>query len=154
MDMVKDWTNDQTSISSALPPPTPPVLLGSHLWFDPLNRTLWRKRKHILLTPREAQILILLLQAPGRYLTASLLADWLSTSKGKPVYEHSIEQTISGLRRKLGESGKPHLYCRQAHHLRGRSHSRHTGNQAQHRQPWHLRMKFTAISMIGGARAA
>ncbi|HEU5228592.1 MAG TPA: winged helix-turn-helix domain-containing protein [Ktedonobacteraceae bacterium] len=106
MDMVKDWTGDLTSISSALPQSTPPLPLGPNLWFDPSNRILWRKRKRILLTPRETQMLILLLRAPGCYLTAGLLADWLSPPKGKPVYEHSIEQTISGLRRKFGESGK------------------------------------------------
>ncbi len=51
-------------------------------------------------------MLTLLLHAKGCYLTATLLADWLSLPNGKPVYEHSIEQTISGLRRKLGERGK------------------------------------------------
>lgn len=106
MDMMKDWTSDLASMSSALPHPIPLVLLRPNLCFDPLNRTIWHKRKPILLTPREAQTLILLLQAPGRYISATLLADWLSFPKGKPVYEHSIEQTISGLRRKLGENGK------------------------------------------------
>jgi DNA-binding winged helix-turn-helix (wHTH) protein len=106
MDTIGDWTSDPPSISSVLPHPTPSVLLGPYLWFDPPNRTLWRKRKRTLLTPRETQVLILLLQAPGCYLSSRLLADWLSPPKGKPVFEHSIEQTISGLRHKLGESGK------------------------------------------------
>jgi DNA-binding response OmpR family regulator len=74
--------------------------------FDPHGRTLWRKNKRILLTPREAQTLTLLLQAPGCYITTTLLADWLSPPQGEPVYEHSVEQTICGLRKKLGESGK------------------------------------------------
>ncbi len=106
MDIIKDWTSDLTSISSVLPHSTPLVLLRPNLWFDPLNRILWRKRKRISLTPRETRTLTLLLQAQGHYISTTLLADWLSSQKGKPVYEHSVEQTISGLRRKLGESGK------------------------------------------------
>jgi DNA-binding response OmpR family regulator len=106
MDMAKDWTSSLINVSSVLPHSTPLVPLRPNLWFDPNSRSLRRNRKHIVLTPREAQILIVLLQAPGRYIAAALLADWLSPPKGGPVYEHSIEQTICGLRRKLGESGR------------------------------------------------
>lgn len=107
MEAAKDRiTTTFTKAMSVFPRPTPFILLRPNLWFDPHSRSLWRKNKRILLTPRGAQTLTLLLQALGYYITAGLLADWLSPPQGEPVYEHSVEQTICGLRKKLGESSK------------------------------------------------
>jgi hypothetical protein len=42
---------------------------------------------------------------PGRFHTASTLARLLKRRQAFPITAHSIEQTICGLRKKLGESG-------------------------------------------------
>lgn len=59
------------------------------------------------LTAREIALLTFLVEAPARYHSSSLLATKISTPGSLyPVSEHSVEQTISSLRRKLGEDGK------------------------------------------------
>lgn len=63
------------------------------------------------LSAREAAVLGELLRASGHYLSASDLAHRLThPGAAYPVDEHSVEQTICGLRRKLGESARhPHI---------------------------------------------
>ena len=67
------------------------------------------------LTAREVELLILFVKSPHRYHHTSDLAKKVArTEINYAISEHSIEQTISGLRRKLGEDGKKprFLVCR------------------------------------------
>ena len=91
---------------AALLPPARSIFLGFDLWFDPVTATILHQNNPILLTAREAAILRILLKAPGAWHTASDLARKLKKRSTTPVEAHSIEQTICGLRKKLGESGK------------------------------------------------
>ena len=73
------------------------------------------REAEFLLTAREVELLMLLVQAPHRYHTPRELAKKVAgTDMHYTVSEHSIEQTISGPRRKLGEDGKKprFLVCR------------------------------------------
>ena len=73
------------------------------------------RETEFLLTAREVDLLILLIKAPHRYHKASELAKKIAkTDINYAISEHSIEQTICGLRRKLGEDGKEprFLICR------------------------------------------
>ncbi len=81
--------------------------LGPNLWFDVATCSILRKNKRIPLTKREHALLTLLVEAPHRIHCTSSLADQLTHLGATfPVDEHSVEQTIYLLRRKLGESGK------------------------------------------------
>ncbi len=61
----------------------------------------------ISLSAREVALLTILLRAPGHYLKSSYLADQLTPPGSTfPVEEHSVEQMISALRRKMGERGQ------------------------------------------------
>lgn len=92
------------------------IQLGSTLWVDLESGILILNNKEILLTAREFEVLRLLIhvmRTSRGYLSASAVAQRLAlTNVFDP--EHCIEQTISGLRRKMGEA--PH----QPHILRGR----------------------------------
>ena len=73
------------------------------------------QKTEFLLTAREVELLILFIKAPGRYHNTSELARKIAkTDLSYAISEHSIEQTICGLRRKLGEDGKNprFLICR------------------------------------------
>jgi DNA-binding response OmpR family regulator len=60
-----------------------------------------------LLTAREVEVLILLVKSPRRYHSTCEIANKVArTTINYAISEHSIEQTISGLGRKLGENGK------------------------------------------------
>ncbi len=68
-----------------------------------------------LLTAREVEVLVLLIKSPNRYHTTRELAKKISTNTTNyGVSEHSIQQTISVLRHKLGEDGKKprFIFCR------------------------------------------
>jgi two-component system OmpR family response regulator len=68
-----------------------------------------------LLTAREITLLSIFVQAPCRYHTTRSLALRISRDEtGYPISDHSVEQTMSSLRRKLGEDGKKprFLFCR------------------------------------------
>jgi hypothetical protein len=82
------------------------IQLGPDLWFDEATATLRRSGESILLTAREASLLLALLTAPGRFHSASTLARLLKRRQPYPITPHSIEQTICGLRKKLGENGQ------------------------------------------------
>lgn len=82
------------------------IQLGPELWFDEAAATLRRSDESILLTAREAGLLIILLTAPGRFHSASTLARLLKKRQSYPITIHSIEQTIYGLRKKFGENGQ------------------------------------------------
>lgn len=61
------------------------------------------------LTGQEVRVLTVLLRAPGRFHSASELANHVSQLGAYGVDRHCIEQTMSGLRRKLGENARePH----------------------------------------------
>lgn len=85
-------------------PPATAIPLRDDLWFDAAACELLRPRKRIPLTARESSLLAILLRTPHTYLPASELARRLTLPNAYPVDTHSIEQTISTLRRKLGES--------------------------------------------------
>lgn len=80
------------------------VPLRDDLYFEPATCELLRKGRHIPLTARESALLATLLRSPNVYLSTVELARRLTRPDAPyPVEEHSIEQTISALRRKLGE---------------------------------------------------
>lgn len=58
------------------------------------------------LTAQEVRLLSALLQAPRRYFRTPDLASRLTRPGMMPVSSHSVEQTVSELRQKLGESGR------------------------------------------------
>lgn len=81
------------------------IRLGSDLLIDLDGGLIIREQQKILLTAREVQVLRILVQAwrYGRqYISAQTIADRIHLNIYNP--EHSIEQTISLLRRKLGET--------------------------------------------------
>lgn len=109
MDRQPDWTRKEGAPHTALQEaPLPSLLpLGPSLWFDAATCAILRKHQRIPLTRREHALLTLLLEAPNRMHRTSALADRLTNlDAAYPVDEHSVEQTIYLLRRKLGESGK------------------------------------------------
>jgi DNA-binding response OmpR family regulator len=82
------------------------IPFGSDLWIDLDSGVVIREQQKILLTAREFRVLRILVHAwrNGRqYISAQDIADRIHLSD---IYnpEHSIEQTISLLRRKLGET--------------------------------------------------
>jgi DNA-binding response OmpR family regulator len=82
------------------------IQLGPDLWIDLDGGVIIRKQENIFLTAREMHVLRILVKAwrNGRqYISAQVIADRVGLSE---VYnpEHSVEQTISLLRRKLGET--------------------------------------------------
>lgn len=80
------------------------IPLRDGLWFDSMACELLRDGQYVTLTGREGALLATLLQAPHIYLSTAELARRLTRPDAPyPVEEHSIEQTITGLRRKLGE---------------------------------------------------
>lgn len=83
-----------------------PIQLGTDLWFDAATATIFRQEQAVPLTARETAVLTLLLTLPGRFHGARTLARLLQKQHAFPITSHSIEQTIYGLRRKLGESGQ------------------------------------------------
>ena len=82
------------------------IMLRHDVWFDPESGILRRGQTIIGLTRRETALLAVLVRAPRHYLRARDLADHLERRNGFPLDDHCIEQSISQLRRKLGESAK------------------------------------------------
>ncbi|HLZ22084.1 MAG TPA: helix-turn-helix domain-containing protein [Ktedonobacterales bacterium] len=80
------------------------VRIGPHVLLDGPACALRRGLEVIPLTARELALLELLLAAPARYHRLREIARCLTPPGKWEVDEHSIEQTISRLRRKLGES--------------------------------------------------
>lgn len=86
------------------------VRIGSQVLLDGPACVLRRGQEVIPLTARELALLKLLLAAPARYHRPREIARCLTPPGEWEVDEHSIEQTISRLRRKLGESAhRPRL---------------------------------------------
>lgn len=79
------------------------IPLQSHLWIDPQSCALIRNGRTIALTAREFQVLGLLLRTPNCYHSARDLAHRLTKAGAYPIGQHSVAQTISILRNKLGE---------------------------------------------------
>jgi DNA-binding response OmpR family regulator len=101
----------RTSSPSHLQMPTMPqaagcITLGPNLLFNPATATLICQDSSILLTKRENAVLKILLKSPYVWHAAGELAHKLAKMLTVPIEAHSIEQTICGLRRKLGESAK------------------------------------------------
>lgn len=89
-------------------PPFPPKnlkILLRNLSFDADRCVVMRGSKAIDLTARENALLIEMLKMPHRYISARTLARRLAPTSAYPIEEHSIQQSISTLRRKLGEDG-------------------------------------------------
>ena len=80
--------------------------LRADLAFDAQACALISKGRPLPLTAREGALLAALLTSPHRYLSAETLAARMTRPGGYAVDAHSIEQTICGLRRKLGESAR------------------------------------------------
>lgn len=89
-------------------PASPPGALRLHhyLWLDLDGCTLRRNGRIIPLTGREVALLTLLCAAPHRYIRTREIAQRLARPGMIELDEHSIEQTVSTLRCKLGESGR------------------------------------------------
>ncbi len=80
--------------------------LRPNLLFDPHECVLVRRTKHIPLTARECTLLLALVRVPRRYISTRALGRQLSRPYGVSIDEHSIQQTICDLRRKMGESAR------------------------------------------------
>lgn len=100
-----------TKLHRVLVVPTPAAIqLGPQLWFEPDTCALLRRKRRVALTARECLLLRRLVYRSRCYHSADSLARYLTRDGGDPVSPHSVEQTISGLRSKLGDSGaKPRL---------------------------------------------
>lgn len=83
-----------------------PIQLGINLWFDAATATILRAGESYPLTAREVGLLTLLLMLPNRFQNATTLARLLKKRHLPLITAHSIEQTICGLRKKLGENGQ------------------------------------------------
>lgn len=107
MEITKDQVMTTfTKVISDFVQPYKVVPLSTNLTLDTATYILLRKSKRIPLTKREADLLMILLKSPDSYIKTEALADALSLPHVYPINEHSIEQTICGLRKKLGESGQ------------------------------------------------
>lgn len=72
-------------------------------------------QQHISLRAREAELLRILLRQPRCYIKAEVLAEAIG-SEGSEAPEHPIEEMISNLRHKLGETPyHPKLICCKRH---------------------------------------
>lgn len=80
--------------------------LSPTVWFEPSRAILLQRGREMTLTLRESALLTILLQVPCRYVTTDQLAQRLSQGGLPPVGRHSVEQTVSDVRRKLGESAQ------------------------------------------------
>ena len=85
------------------------ISLRPDLQLDLDSAVLYNAGEAIALSAREVALLTILLRAPGHYLKPSYLADQLTPFGATfPVEEHSVEQMISALRRKMGETAQQH----------------------------------------------
>lgn len=83
------------------------IYLRPDLQLDLDRACLYNAGAPVALTAREVTLLTILLRAPGRYLKSSYLAGQLTAAGAAfPVEEHSVEQAISALRRKMGEASQ------------------------------------------------
>lgn len=89
----------------AMPPETA-FRLDTDLYFEPGACELVRLGRRIALTAREARLLGTLLRCPRTFLSAAELARRITPPGAYPIEPHSIEQTISGLRRKFGATAR------------------------------------------------
>ncbi|HEY7350206.1 MAG TPA: winged helix-turn-helix domain-containing protein [Ktedonobacterales bacterium] len=62
-----------------------------------------RGNQRIALRAREAELLRILLRQPGCYVAVTVLAEAIG-SEGSEEFEHPVEEMISNIRRKLGET--------------------------------------------------
>lgn len=88
----------------ALPPAE--LRLSHNVWIDLLRCVLVSPPDMIALTGREMRVLRVLTQHLGRFFTATELARQVGDSSADLIDGHCIEQTISGLRRKFGETAE------------------------------------------------
>ncbi len=79
--------------------------LNAHAWIDLARCLVSADEHHASLTGREVRVLEVLMRAPGYFYSASEIARQTAPA-GSYVDAHCIEQTISGLRRKLGETAR------------------------------------------------
>lgn len=87
------------------------VRLKESLWLDLEGGSIIHGQEEILLTAREIEVLAILVRASLSsrcYLTADAIAQRIGLADTSDP-EHCIEQTISAIRRKLGEI--PHHPC-------------------------------------------
>lgn len=81
------------------------VRLNAHTYFDGYQYSICIDDQIIPLTARETIVIRALLSHPGRFISAGWLASIVERHTSLSVNSHCIEETIRGLRRKLGESG-------------------------------------------------
>jgi DNA-binding response OmpR family regulator len=107
MDVSNDWApSHPTGSLSLITSPLSRILLGPNLWFENNTHSIHRSGHVIPLTPSEDALLTALLATPHRFYSASSLARLIKQRGKPPIAEHSIQQTIHTLRRKLGETGQ------------------------------------------------
>src|SRR5262249_56750653 len=98
--------------------PIQSIVLRSGVVFDAGRCAVLRDGEEIPLTAREADLLHLLLQLPGLYLSRRYLVQALhlqhphADAGERVLSHHRLEQTVSRLRRKLGEPGSHPLLLR------------------------------------------
>ena len=87
-------------------PPATAFRLDTDLYFEPAACEVVRLGRRIALTAREAHLLRELLHCPRTFLSATELARRITPPGAYPIEPHSIEQTVSGLRRKFGATAR------------------------------------------------
>lgn len=94
-----DWQADDWTA------PREALYLHAQAWVDLARCLIWVGDCPVALTGREVRVLEILARAPGRFYPASAIAQEISPASFE-VEAHCIEQTISGLRHKLGETAR------------------------------------------------
>ena len=96
------------SVSRRGPVPQPPLLRVADLWLDPASHEAGRGTHHLSLTPKEFQLLELLMRRPGRVLSREVIVNtvWGHTSD---VELNTVDVFVSNLRRKVEVDGGPRL---------------------------------------------
>jgi DNA-binding winged helix-turn-helix (wHTH) protein len=106
MHNAKDRTLSARRLTPLVIPAPALIPLRPGLWFDPNTCAILRNGKPSLLTAREAALLTALLNAPRCLHSVTTLARLLTPPGTPEIDAHCVEQTIYGLRRKLGENGR------------------------------------------------
>lgn len=86
--------------------PESAIKLGEQLWLDLEGCAVIKGEETIPLTARENRIAAILVRAPRHFHSPHELSRRLARPSAFDIDEHSIQQTISNLRRKFGEASR------------------------------------------------
>lgn len=103
------------SFIQSIHPPQAIFQLQAHLHVDLACYEVLRGDEHIPLRAREAELLRILLRHPRRYVRADVLAEAIG-AVGSDETEHPVEQMVSTIRHKLGETPRHPRLIRSKRH--------------------------------------